>query len=74
MPVTVAALIFPLTLVVHWFVRADLTMFYFWVLFIMSLLFIGNFKVPKPNIKQFIGIFFVGLVEFVAVIFILFFS
>ncbi len=72
MPVTTAALIFPLTLVINWFIRVDLTIFYFWLLFITGLLFVGNFKVPKPGKKTFAAMVIVGLVEFIAVVFILF--
>jgi len=71
LPVTAAALIFPLTLVVHWFTRADLTLFYFWLMLIVALMFLANVKIPKPNKKQFAVILAVGLVEFIAVILIL---
>ena len=72
LPVTTAALIFPLTLVLHWYTNADLTIFYFWLLFIVAVLFIGNFKVPKPSKKQFVVILAIGLVELVGVLLILF--
>ncbi|MCR4566619.1 MAG: CDP-alcohol phosphatidyltransferase family protein [Pseudobutyrivibrio sp.] len=72
LPVTTAALVFPLTLVVHWFARADLTVFYFWVLFIIGIFFISNLKVPKPNKKQFAVIIIIGLVELIATLFILY--
>ena len=71
LPVTAAALIFPLTLVVHWFTRADLTLFYFWLLLIVALLFLANIKIPKPNNKQFAVILSIGLIEFIAVLLIL---
>ncbi len=72
-PVTTAALAFPLTLIIHWFTSVDMTTFYFWMLFIMGLLFVSNFKIPKPNKKEFAVIIFIGLVEFVSVFVILFF-
>lgn len=71
LPVTAAALIFPLTLVAHWFTRADLTVFYFWVMLVVAMLFIGNFKVPKPNKKQFAIILLIGFIELVATLLIL---
>ena len=71
LPVTAAALIFPLALVVHWFVRADLTLFYFWLMFIVALLFLANLKIPKPNNKQFAAILAIGVVEFIIVLLIL---
>ena len=72
LPVTTAALIFPLTLVLHWFTKADLTIFYFWVMLIVGGLFVGNFKVPKPNKKQFAVILGIGFVELIATLVILF--
>ncbi|SDB37034.1 CDP-diacylglycerol---serine O-phosphatidyltransferase [Pseudobutyrivibrio sp. YE44] len=72
LPVTSAALIFPLTLVLHWILSADLTVFYFWLMLIVAVLFIGNFKVPKPNKKQFAVILVIGLVEFIGTLLILF--
>ncbi|WP_242840957.1 CDP-alcohol phosphatidyltransferase family protein [Butyrivibrio sp. AE3004] len=71
LPVTAAAIIFPLTLIVHYFTRADLTFFYFWVLLIIGTLFIGNFKIPKPGMKFLICITIIGAVEFATLIFIL---
>lgn len=74
LPVTTAALIFPLTLVIHWFTEADLTIFYFWMLLIVAILFIANFKVPKPNKKQFSIIIAIGLIEFICTLLILFYE
>ena len=74
LPVTTAALIFPLTLVIHWFTRADLTIFYFWLMFIVAILFVGNFKVPKPNKKQFAVIILIGFVELIGTLLILFYE
>lgn len=74
LPVTTAALIFPLTLVVHWFTRADLTIFYFWLMLIVAILFVGNFKVPKPNKKQFAVILLIGFVELIGTLLILFYE
>ena len=72
LPVTASALVFPLTLVFHWFLKANLTIFYFWVLFIIGLLFISNLKVPKPNKKQFAVIVSIGIIELIAILFILY--
>lgn len=72
LPVTTAALIFPLILVLHWFTKADLTVFYFWVLFIVAILFVGNFKVPKPNKRQFAIIIIIGMIELIGTLLILF--
>ncbi len=74
LPVTTAALIFPLTLVIHWFIRADLTIFYFWLMLIVAILFVANFKVPKPNKRQFAIILAIGFVELIGTLLILFFE
>lgn len=74
LPVTTAALIFPLTLVLHWFTKADLTYFYFWLMMIVAILFVGNFKVPKPNKKQFAIIIAIGFIELIGTLLILFYE
>lgn len=74
LPVTTAALIFPLTLVIHWFIRADLTIFYFWLMLIVAIMFVANIKVPKPNKKQFAAILCIGFVELIGVLLILFYE
>ena len=48
-PVTSAALVFPVAMILHWFVKYDLTYIYFAVMFLLGILFIGNFKIPKPK-------------------------
>ena len=74
LPVTTAALIFPLTLVIHWFTRADLTIFYFWLMLIVAIMFVCNFKVPKPNKRQFAIILAIGFVELIGTLLILFYE
>ena len=51
LPVTTAALVFPMVLLLHYFLRFDLSIAYFVVMFIMALLFLGNFKIRKPGKK-----------------------
>ena len=65
MPVTTAALVFPLVLVLHYFLRFDLSIIYFVVMLAMAFLFVGNFKVPKPGKKTLGVLVAVGLVELV---------
>ena len=65
MPVTTAALVFPLVLVLHYFLRFDLSIIYFVVMLAMAFLFIGNFKVPKPGKKVLAALVSVGFVELV---------
>lgn len=71
LPVTASALIFPLTLIIHYFTIADLTFFYFWMLLIVGILFIGNFKIPKPGLKLILLGTVIGIFEFGATVFIL---
>ena len=52
MPVTTAALIFPLILMIHRFTRFDLTVLYFIVMLIVAFLFLANVKVRKPGKKD----------------------
>ncbi len=52
LPVTTAALVFPLVLLLHNFLRFDLSIVYFAVMLLTGLLFLGSFKVPKPGKKE----------------------
>ena len=72
LPVTTAALVFPLILVIHWFANADLTVLYFWMMLIMAIMFVGNFKVPKPDKKQFAILILIGFIELIGTMLILF--
>ncbi|WP_242834392.1 CDP-alcohol phosphatidyltransferase family protein [Butyrivibrio sp. FC2001] len=71
LPVTAAALIFPLTLIIHYFTILDLTFFYFFMLLLVGILFIGNFKIPKPGLKMILVGTLIGVAEFSAVVYIL---
>lgn len=70
-PVTSSALVFPIALILHWFVKYDLTYIYFAVMFLLGILFIGNFKIPKPNKAGLIIMIALGLIEFSLTLFIL---
>ena len=65
MPVTTAALVFPFVLVLHYFLRFDLSIIYFVVMLVIAFLFVGNFKVPKPGKKALSALVAVGLIELV---------
>ncbi len=66
LPVTSAALIFPLVMFVHFFSKWDLTVIYFLVMLVVAILFIMNIKVRKPGKKGLTIIILTGLVEFIA--------
>ena len=55
LPVTTAALVFPLVLLLHYFLRFDLSIIYFVVMFLMAVLFLSNFKIRKPG-KRLLGV------------------
>ena len=66
LPVTASALIFPLVMVVHFYSRWDLTIFYFIVMLVMAIAFVLNVKVKKPGTIGVIVIIVIGVIEFVA--------
>ena len=66
LPVTASALIFPLVMVVHFYSRWDLTIFYFIVMLVMAIAFVLNVKVKKPGTVGVIVIIVIGVIEFVA--------
>ena len=66
LPVTTAALIFPLVLVFHNFLRFDLSIVYFVVMLLTGLLFLCSFKVPKPGKRALAVAVIIGAVELLA--------
>lgn len=63
LPVTSAALIFPLVLLIHYVVPVDLTLLYMAVALITGFLFLSRIKVPKPGLRGIMGMVLVGVVE-----------
>ena len=49
LPVTTAALVFPLVLLLHYFLRFDLSIIYFVVMLVLAVLFLADFKMKKPG-------------------------
>lgn len=66
MPVTTAALVFPMVLLMHYIPRFDLSILYFVVMLIMAILFLGRFKIRKPGKKGVAIMVAIGFAEFVA--------
>ncbi len=62
-PVTTAALVFPLTLIIHYYTKWDLTVFYFFLLLIVSFSFVWNIKIKKPGKKGLIIMMILGSIE-----------
>ena len=66
LPVTSAALVFPLVLLLHYFLRFDLSIIYFVVMLLMACLFLGNFRIPKPGKKALGFLVAIGGLELLA--------
>lgn len=66
LPVTSAALVFPAVLLIHIFVKADLTLLYFGVMIVMGFLFISKIQIRKPENWQIALMILLGIVEFAA--------
>lgn len=63
LPVTTAALVFPLVLLGHYFLRFDLSIIYFVVMLAMAVLFLCPFKLRKPGKKLLAGMVIIGALE-----------
>lgn len=66
LPVTAAALIFPLVMLIHFFSNWDLTYFYFLMMLIVSIAFVANVKIKKPGKLGLAVLIVIGLAEFAA--------
>ena len=66
LPVTAAALVFPLVMNIHFFSKWDITYFYFLMMLIVAIAFVINVKVRKPGKVGLAIIIVIGLAEFVA--------
>ncbi len=66
LPVTSAALVFPMVLLMHYIPRFDLSVPYFVVMLIMACLFVGRFKIRKPGRKGVRIMVGIGFAEFLA--------
>ena len=66
LPVTSAALVFPMVLLMHYIPRFDLSVPYFIVMFVMACLFVGRFKIRKPGRRGVWIMVGIGFAEFVA--------
>ena len=63
LPVTTAALVFPLVLLAHYVLRFDLSIVYFIVMLLMAFLFLGSFKIRKPGRRGLAVMVCIGAVE-----------
>ena len=66
LPVTSAALVFPMVLLMHYVPQIDLSVPYFVVMLVMAILFVGRFRIRKPGRKGVLIMVGIGLMEFIA--------
>ncbi len=72
LPVTSAALIFPLILSLQFIIPMDITPFYFLAMLIAGFAFLTPFKMPKPGTKAILVMVGIGALDFIALIIIAF--
>ena len=65
LPVTAAALIFPVTLLMNYFIPKDLSQLYMVLLVVTGFLFLGRFRVKKPGKRLLTALLIAGGAEFV---------
>lgn len=66
LPVTTAALVFPMVLLMHYIPWIDLSIPYFVVMLVMAVLFLGRFRIRKPGKKGVLVMVAIGFAEFLA--------
>ncbi len=66
LPVTSAALIFPLVMLIHYTTKWDLTGIYFLVMLVVAMAFLLNVKIKKPGKVGLAIVISIGLLEFIA--------
>lgn len=68
LPVTAAAVVFPLVMLLQYLLEQDITLVYFIIMLVMGIAFVSNVKVPKINFKVIIALCIIGLAEFITLI------
>ena len=71
LPITTASLVFPLILILHYFIGFDFSIVYFVMLLVLAVLFLSNFKMKKPGKAGIMIQVVIGVVEFVIIVCIL---
>ncbi len=69
LPVTSAAIIFPLILTIQYIQPYDITPFYFIGLLLTGAAFISKFKVPKPGLREILIMIGIGAIDFLVLIY-----
>lgn len=68
LPVTSASLVFPLILLIHYVLPADITPIYFAAMLFVGVLFVSKIRVTKPGLRGVLIMVGVGAAEFVALL------
>ncbi len=68
LPVTSAALIFPLVMLLKYVAHIDLSFIYFPVALVTGFLFLSKIRIPKPHLKGILILVAIGLVECVVML------
>ena len=69
LPVTSAALIFPVVLIIRYLSNIDISIIYYAVMLLTGIAFISPFKVVKPGLKGILVMVGIGAVEFILLMF-----
>lgn len=65
LPVTSAALIFPTVLLFQYLIPKDITLVYFGVMLVTTVLFVSKLQVKKPGIRGILIMVGIGILEFI---------
>lgn len=68
LPVTTAALIFPIVMLLRYILPIDISIFYFPIILITGFLFLAKFSIPKPGLRGVMIMVGIGALEFALLI------
>jgi len=68
LPVTSAALIFPIIMLFRYTIPIDISVVYFPITLIVGFLFLSKIQIPKPNLRGVLVMVAIGAVEFALLI------
>ena len=68
LPVTTAALIFPIVMLLRYILPVDISILYFPVILITGFLFLAKFSIPKPGLRGVMIMVGIGALEFALLI------
>ncbi|MDE7308204.1 MAG: CDP-alcohol phosphatidyltransferase family protein [Lachnospiraceae bacterium] len=68
LPVTSAALIFPMVLLLQYIIPADITLLYILAVLFTGIAFVSKFHIKKPELKGILIMVAIGVIEFILLI------